>query len=65
MIAEGRKYALRLRVANQSLSQIPGSLRDTVLNNVGPVPTFRSGPADTHVLDGLFPIGGKTQILPR
>lgn len=55
MLAEGRKFGLSLRLANQNLNQLPGALAQTVLANSGTVATFRSAPADARELDLLFP----------
>jgi hypothetical protein len=55
MLSQGRKYGLRMRLANQNLAQLSQSLRDTVLGNSGSVICFRVGPADAALLDGLFP----------
>lgn len=55
MLSQGRKYGLRMRLANQNLSQLPTGLRDSALGNSGSVVCFRVGPADAALLDGLFP----------
>ena len=55
MLSQGRKYGLRMRLANQNLAQLSQLLRDTVLGNSGSVVCFRVGPADAALLDGLFP----------
>lgn len=55
MLSQGRKYGLRMRLANQNLAQLSASLRDSVLGNSGSVVCFRVGPADALLLDGLFP----------
>jgi hypothetical protein len=55
MLSMGRKYGLRMRLANQNLAQIPSQLRESVLGNSGAVVCFRVGPADAQLVDGLFP----------
>ena len=55
MLSQGRKYGLRMRLANQNLAQLSTTLRDSVLGNSGSVVCFRVGPADAALLDGLFP----------
>ena len=55
ILAEGRKFGLHLRLANQNASQVPSALWDTVLGNVGALITFRTGPRDAALLDPLFP----------
>ena len=55
MLAEGRKFGVALRLANQNLDQLPGRLAQTVLANCGTVATFRSAPGDARQLDQLFP----------
>ena len=55
MLSQGRKYGLRMRLANQNLAQLSPALRDSVLGNSGSVVCFRVGPADAALLDGLFP----------
>lgn len=54
IVAEGRKFGVSLRLANQSLSQLPAEMRDTVLANIGTIATFRTGPADARALDLSF-----------
>jgi hypothetical protein len=67
MLSQGRKYGLRMRLANQNLAQLSPVLRDTVLGNSGSVVCFRVGPADAALLDGIFPAvpRHKLQTLPR
>lgn len=55
MLAEGRKFGLRLRLATQSPHQLDGAARDAVLNNAGAVGTFRTGPREAVYLDPMFP----------
>ena len=54
MLAEGRKFGLRLRVATQSPHQLDDRTRDAVLNNSGAVGTFRTGPREAVYLDPVF-----------
>ena len=56
MLAEGRKFGLRLRLATQSPHQLKDSTRDAVLNNSGAVATFRTGPREAVYLDPMFPV---------
>lgn len=67
MLSQGRKYGLRMRLANQNLAQLSPLLRDTVLGNSGSVVCFRVGPADALLLDGIFPtvLRYRLQTLPR
>jgi hypothetical protein len=67
MLSQGRKYGVRMRLANQNLAQLSPVLRDTVLGNSGSVVCFRVGPADAALLDGIFPTVPryKLQTLPR
>jgi Helicase HerA, central domain len=67
MLSQGRKYGVRMRLANQNLAQLSPVLRDTVLGNSGSVVCFRVGPADAALLDGTFPTVPryKLQTLPR
>jgi hypothetical protein len=55
MLTEGRKFGLRLRLANQNLAQVTPALRDTLLGNIGVLGCFRIGPTDAAYLDGFFP----------
>lgn len=55
LLAEGRKFGVRLRLANQNASQISPELWDTALANSGAVVSFRTGPNDAQQLDRMFP----------
>ena len=55
LLAEARKYGGRLLMANQNFAQLPSRIRETVLSNIGALATYRVGPADAALLDGLFP----------
>jgi len=54
MMAEARKYGLRLILANQSLAQIDDRLRDIMLGNVGNMLTYRVGPMDANLLSSFY-----------
>jgi hypothetical protein len=55
LLAEGRKFGLRLIMANQNLAQLDPRLRESVLSNTGALACFRLGPVDAALVDGLFP----------
>jgi hypothetical protein len=55
ILAAGRKFGLHARFANQSLSQLPRTMAEIALGNVGAVATFRTSPADARKLDAMFP----------
>lgn len=55
MLAEGRKFDVRLVMANQNLAQLPLQLRESVLSNTGAIAAYRLGPSDAAVLDGFYP----------
>ena len=50
MLAEARKYRLRLTLAHQNLAQVSAELRAAVLGNVGTTMSFRVGPGDAAAL---------------
>ena len=54
MLAESRKFGLGLVLAHQYLAQLPDSLRDAVMGNVGSVFLFRLGAQDAKVLAPEF-----------
>lgn len=55
MLAEGRKYGLCIAgMANQFLGQLPSSLRESVLGNVGTVIVFAVGAEDAKALEAEF-----------
>ncbi len=65
MLAEGRKFGLRLRVATQSPHQLDVGARDALLTNAGALGTFRTGPKEAVYLDPMFPAipaGALTQL---
>lgn len=55
LLAEGRKFGFRLRLANQNAAQIPRQLWETALANTGALAVFRTGPKDAALLDPVFP----------
>jgi hypothetical protein len=63
MLAEGRKYSLRLVLANQNLAQLTPKVRDGVLGNVGALVCFRTGPTDAGVLSEMFPESTRGDLL--
>ena len=59
LLAESRKYGVRLTLANQSLAQIDagirgGSIASTVLANVGTMMAMRLGNVDAERFEALF-----------
>lgn len=54
MLAELRKYHVSLVLANQYLSQLPNTIRDAVVGNVGTLISFRVGAADAAYLAREF-----------
>ncbi len=54
MMAEARKYGLRMTLANQTLSQLDEQLRHMVLGNAGNLLSFRLGPMDAKILAPLY-----------
>jgi hypothetical protein len=54
MLAEARKYGLRMTLANQNLAQLDQQLRDTVLANISSLLSFRVGPMDAGILEPFF-----------
>lgn len=50
LLAEARKFGLRLTLANQNLAQMPEDLRETILGNVGTLVGFRVSPRDAELL---------------
>ncbi|GAB1420524.1 hypothetical protein MASR2M15_06240 [Anaerolineales bacterium] len=57
MLSEGRKYGLSLILANQFISQLSDSVRDSVFGNVGTLGVFQVGVKDAHLLEQeMYPI---------
>lgn len=54
MLSESRKYGLGVHITNQYLSQLPESIRDAVLGNVGTLLSFEVGVEDAEVLSKEF-----------
>jgi hypothetical protein len=54
MLAEGRKFGLSLRLANQNSVQIPPLLWETAIGNTGAVISYRTGPRDAERLAPLY-----------
>lgn len=54
MLSEGRKFGLRVVMANQYLGQLPEDLRSAVLGNVGNVVALRLGAEDAESLGARF-----------
>lgn len=54
MLAESRKYGLRLTLATQSLAALPQGLAQAVLTNCSTKVTLRTGPQDAGVLAPWF-----------
>ena len=50
MLAELREYRIGMVLANQYLSQLDRTVRDSVLGNAGAVISFRVGTPDASVL---------------
>ncbi len=55
LLAEGRKFGVRLRLTTQSPTQLQPTMRDAILTNSGAVGTFRTGPREAALLEPLFP----------
>jgi len=54
ILSEARKYGLSLVMANQFISQLDESVRDSVFGNVGSMISFRVGPDDAEYLVKQF-----------
>ena len=50
LMAEARKYGLRVTLANQNLKQVPEDLRAAILGNVGSIIGFRVNGEDAGIL---------------
>lgn len=51
ILSEARKYHLSLILANQYLDQLPSSVVQGILGNVGTIICFRVGPTDATILE--------------
>lgn len=57
MLSEARKYGMALTVANQFISQLEDSIRESVFGNVGTLLTFQVGVKDAHYLvPEMYPV---------
>jgi len=68
MLAEGRKYGLRMVLANQAMAQLDPLMRGNVLGNAANLLTFRLGPQDAVNLESYFRptlAAGDLQSLPN
>lgn len=54
MLAEARKFGLGLTLAHQYLAQLPETIREAVLGNIGSTVLFRLGGMDASVLEVEF-----------
>lgn len=54
LLSESRKYGLGMHLANQYLSQLPDSMRDSVFGNVGTLLAFEVGIEDAKILAREF-----------
>ncbi len=54
ILSEARKYKLAMTLAHQYLSQIPQTIREAILGNVGNIITFRLGQSDANILTQEF-----------
>jgi hypothetical protein len=54
LLSESRKFGLGLVLAHQYLGQLPDSVLDAVLGNVGTMLAFRVGAEDAEALEGEF-----------
>lgn len=54
MLSEARKFGLGLTLAHQYLDQLPESIRNAVLGNVGTMLVFRVGATDAQTLEPEF-----------
>jgi DNA helicase HerA-like ATPase len=54
MLAEARKFGLGLTLAHQYLAQLPETIRDAILGNVGSTILFRLGGSDALLLEPEF-----------
>ncbi|HEY4525078.1 MAG TPA: hypothetical protein VJL39_01785 [Candidatus Paceibacterota bacterium] len=54
LLSESRKYGLGVHLTNQYLTQLPETIRDSVLGNVGTILSFEVGAEDAKLLAGEF-----------
>jgi hypothetical protein len=62
ILSEARKYRLSLVVANQFIGQLPESLKQAVLGNVGTLVSFRVGSEDADLLAAELDVNRQTLI---
>ena len=67
MLAEGRKFGVRLRLASQHFGQLTSPQRESVIANTGFLATFRTNSSDASMLDPRFPTVARDRLerLPR
>src|SRR4030042_5005932 len=51
VLSEARKYRLDLTLTHQYIEQMPETVRDAVLGNIGTLVCFTIGPTDAHFLE--------------
>src|SRR3989338_10779656 len=54
LLSESRKYGLGMHLTNQFLAQLPESIRESVLGNVGTLMAFEVGAEDAKILSKEF-----------
>ena len=54
LLSESRKYGLGVHLTNQYLSQLPETVRDSVLGNIGTLVSFAVGAEDAEILAKEF-----------
>ncbi len=54
LLSESRKYGLGVHLTNQYLTQLPETIRDSVLGNVGTLLSFEVGAEDARLLSEEF-----------
>ena len=54
LLSESRKYGLGVHLTNQYLSQLPDTIKDAVLGNVGTLLSFEVGAEDAEMLSKEF-----------
>ncbi len=54
LLSESRKYGLGVHITNQYLAQLPDTIKDAVLGNVGTILSFEVGVEDAEILTKEF-----------
>ncbi len=54
LLSESRKYGLGIHITNQYLAQLPDTIKDAVLGNVGTLLSFEVGAEDAEILTKEF-----------